>query len=176
MNADPEASEKVTFEYIREQRMHDRAVPSIQPANKDRSASINPAEDPDSDSGIESISQEVENEDETFRLVVRSASTKDITLTVRPTTTCGAIVKAFLRRAGIPDKDPSRKSRRKSGAGGPSLMIDGEKMGPETPISEGDLEDGDQVEVVGLYALAGYIYGLEGSIVVSKHVVIHPSS
>jgi len=27
-------------------------------------------------------------------------------------------------------------------------MIDGDKMNPETPISEADLEDGDLVEVV----------------------------
>jgi hypothetical protein len=81
-----------------------------------------------------------------FKLVVRSGITKDVTLKVRPATTCGAIVKAFLKRAVIADQYLEGRSIR----GGPRLMIDGERMDPETPISEADLEDGDQVEVDGL--------------------------
>ena len=76
-----------------------------------------------------------DNED-TFKLSVRSGSSTAVTITVRPTTTCGAIVAAFLKRAGL------TSTKR------PKLMIDGDKMNPETPISEADLEDGDLVEVV----------------------------
>lgn len=94
---------------------------------------------------------EDDDDDDVFKLVVRSGVTKDVTLKVRPTTTCGAIVKAFLKRAGIADKYFEGKSvRGKSAAGGPRLMIDGEHMDPDIQISEADLEDGDQVEVTGL--------------------------
>lgn len=42
---------------------------------------------------------------------MRSALTqKDITLTVRPTTKCGAIVKAFLKKAGLIDLYPGAGS------------------------------------------------------------------
>lgn len=117
-------------------------APSLQPGGNESN---------ESDSDVQSQDG---TEDETFKLVLRSAETKNknITLTVRPTTTCGAIVKAFLKRAGLAEKYPEGKSaRRKSGAGvGPRLVVDGDKMDPETPISEADLDDGDQVEVVGL--------------------------
>lgn len=66
---------------------------------------------------------------------------KNITLVVRPTTTCGAIVKAFLKKAGL-------KSRKKGD--GVSLMVDGDKMAAESEIAEADLDDGDMIEVVGL--------------------------
>ncbi|KAJ7451561.1 hypothetical protein FB451DRAFT_701561 [Mycena latifolia] len=101
---------------------------------------------------------------ETFKLVLRSAlTTKDITVTVRPTTTCGAIVQAFLKKAGLADK--YGKDRRKSAGGAskkgkrgaapepekdPQLSIDGDKMAHNVPISEADLGDGDMVDVVGL--------------------------
>ncbi|THH09289.1 hypothetical protein EW146_g8721 [Bondarzewia mesenterica] len=148
--AEMEASDKATFEYMREQRKQRRSVPPDHAAKKGRSPSRNPGGESDSDSGEESRSQTVEDKDDTFKLVVRSATTKDVTLTVRSTTTCGAIVKAFLRRAGLADKYPEGKSRRKSGAGGPRLMIDGDRIDPEVQISEAELEDGDQVEVVNL--------------------------
>ncbi|KAH9042155.1 hypothetical protein EDB85DRAFT_2139510 [Lactarius pseudohatsudake] len=97
-------------------------------------------EDGESESDVQSVAEE---DDDTFKLVVRSGMTKDVTLKVRPTTSCGAIVKAFLRRAGIADKYPEGKSsRKKSAVGGPRLMIDGDRMDPDTPISEADLEDG----------------------------------
>ncbi|KAF8879087.1 hypothetical protein CPB84DRAFT_1793598 [Gymnopilus junonius] len=48
---------------------------------------------------------ESEAEGGKFKLILRSSlTTKDITLTVRPTTKCGAIVKAFLNKAGLADK------------------------------------------------------------------------
>ncbi|KAH9065443.1 hypothetical protein EDB87DRAFT_1595903 [Lactarius vividus] len=144
--AQMDASDVTTFEYLREQR-HE-----LHPPLAGSSTSWTPPpgsmEDGESESDVQSIAEE---DDDTFKLVVRSGMTKDVTLKVRPTTTCGAIVKAFLRRAGIADKYPEGKSsRKKSAVGGPRLMIDGDRMDPDTPISEADLEDGDQVEVTGL--------------------------
>ncbi|KAI9512389.1 hypothetical protein F5148DRAFT_1273703 [Russula earlei] len=97
--------------------------------------------------GSESDAQSNGDDGDVFKLVIRSGVTKDVTLKVRPTTSCGAIVQAFLKRAGIADKYPAGKKFRKRG---PRLMVDGEYMDPETPISEAELEDGDQVEVGGL--------------------------
>ncbi|KAK7048565.1 hypothetical protein R3P38DRAFT_2870148 [Favolaschia claudopus] len=94
---------------------------------------------------------------ETFKLVLQSAATKNITVTVRPTTTCGAIVQAFLKKAGLADK--FKQSPRKSIGGSkkgkkapdqPQLVIDGDKMAPHVPIGDMDLDDGDTVDVVGL--------------------------
>lgn len=143
-----DASDMLTFEYLRMHR-HTRASSTD---GRDRSHSpTGSMNDGDSETDVMSAAEDNDDDNETFKLVVRSGSTKDITLTVRPTTTCGAIVKAFLKRAGIADKYPEGKSsRRKSAASGPRLMIDGERMDPDTPISTADLEDGDQVEVAGL--------------------------
>ncbi|KAI9465518.1 hypothetical protein BJY52DRAFT_586407 [Lactarius psammicola] len=144
--AQMDASDVTTFEHLREQR-HE-----LHPPVAGSSTSWTPppggTEDGESESDVQSIAEE---DDDIFKLVVRSGVTKDVTLKVRPTTNCGAIVKAFLRRAGIADKYPEGKSsRKKSAVGGPRLMIDGDQMDPNTPISETDLEDGDQVEVTGL--------------------------
>jgi hypothetical protein len=140
-----DASDVTTFEHLREQR-HE-----VHPSFESPSTGGSPpgtAEDGESESDVQSAAEE---DDDIFKLVVRSGVTKDVMLKVRPTTSCGAIVKAFLRRAGIADKYPEGKSsRRKSAVGGPRLMIDGDRMDPDTPISEADLEDGDQVEVTGL--------------------------
>lgn len=104
---------------------------------------------------------------EQFKLILRSAATKDkdIMLNVRPTTKCGAIVRAFLKKAGLGDKYPAAmgmggttpakkgKAKAKGAAAGvpePRLVVDGEKMDPEAEIGDADLEDGDLVEVVGL--------------------------
>ncbi|THV03056.1 hypothetical protein K435DRAFT_310547 [Dendrothele bispora CBS 962.96] len=112
----------------------------------------------------------------TFKLVLRSGKTQnDITLTVRPTTKCGAIVKAFLKKAGFADKDeyagflqdaassgaaPKPKKKPRKNARGaatvasdqkiPTLCVDGDKVGNDTEIGDQDLEDGDMIEVVGL--------------------------
>ena len=139
-----DASDLVTYEYLREHRQ-ERPPPT---ANVLAQASSPPgsAEGEDSDSDSQSMADD--DDGDIFKLVVRSGVTKDVTLKVRATTTCGAIVKAFLRRAGIADQYLEGKSIR--GGGMPRLMIDGERMDPETPISEADLEDGDQVEVGGL--------------------------
>lgn len=85
--------------------------------------------------------------------MLRSAATEDkgINLTVRPTTTCGAIVKAFLKAAGLSDQYTASSSKsKKAGQAMPQLMIDGDKMADDMEIGEADLDDGDLVEVVGL--------------------------
>ncbi|KAA1469957.1 hypothetical protein DENSPDRAFT_654308 [Dentipellis sp. KUC8613] len=145
--AEMEASDKTTYEYIR-QRKGRGSEPPEHTHGAGRSPSVNPGADSDSDSDVQSAAEEAE--DETFKVIVRSATTENVTLTVRPTTTCGAIVKAFLKRTGLASKYPEGKSRRKSVGGGPRLIVDGERMNPDSPISEADLEDGDLIEVAGL--------------------------
>lgn len=90
-----------------------------------------------------------------MKLTFRSAVSKDIALTVRPTTKCNVILKAFLKRAGLSSKyplSPTKKGKKGQGAVflGPALMVDGERLDPDAEISSVDLEDGDLVEVVGL--------------------------
>lgn len=138
-----DASNFATFEYLREHR-HECPLP-IADVPLQFSSPPGSAEDGEPESDAQSIA---DDDGDVFMLVVRSGVTKDVTLKVRPTTSCGAIVKAFLKRAGIADKYPEGKSFR--GKRGPQLVVDGEHMDPETPISEADLEDGDQVEVDGL--------------------------
>ncbi|PFH46528.1 hypothetical protein AMATHDRAFT_50986 [Amanita thiersii Skay4041] len=103
-------------------------------------------------------------DDNKFKIVLQSSLTqgRHITLTVRPTTKCGSIVKAFLKKAGLADQYPQvfadanvdatqKRGRRKTPIQkDPRIYIDGEKMENETEIGEADLEDGDMVEVVGL--------------------------
>ena len=82
-----------------------------------------------------------------FKLVLRGHGTKEITLSVRSTTTCGKIVRAFLAVVAKHDGKAPISPRK---AAQVRLRIDGEKQHPDTPISECDLEDGDMVEVVGM--------------------------
>jgi len=140
----PDASDFATFEYLREHR-HEHSSP-IGDAVPQESSPPNGTEDSESESETQSAADD--DDGDVFKLIVRSGVTKDVTLKVRPTTSCGAIVKAFLKRAGLADKYPGGKNPR--GKREPRLMVDGEHMDPETPISEADLEDGDQVEVDGL--------------------------
>ena len=72
---------------------------------------------------------------------------------MRPTTKCGAIVKAFLKKAGVADNYPAifgAAGGKKKGAKYPTLCVDGDKMENEVEISQAELDDGDQVEIVGL--------------------------
>ncbi|KAH8825157.1 hypothetical protein DL96DRAFT_1612111 [Flagelloscypha sp. PMI_526] len=101
-----------------------------------------------------------EDADDAFTIILRSAVTKEVRLTVRPTTKCGAIVKAFLKKADLPEPasggPPAKKRGGKKGAAGQNeygnvkLSIDGDRMGDDVEIGEADLEDEDVVEVVGL--------------------------
>lgn len=140
-----EACEKNTHEYIRDRR-HRR---SHSPFSPDRDMdSVDALVMLQSESDLE-VGSVVEDK---FKLVLRSAAIKDITLNVRPTTNCGAIVKAFLKAAGLADvynDDVSRFWKPKSKPY-PQLLIDGEKQHAETKIGDTDLEDGDLVDVVGI--------------------------
>jgi len=136
------ACDQKTHDYIRAHRDQRQQSPLENEANS-----------PDAHSSDESEAESVGGDK--FKLVLRSAVAKDITLTVRPTTTCGAIVKAFLKEAKLTDKYPitgttPAKKGKKKGTAEPMLKIDGDSMLPTAPIGDADLEDGDMVEVVGL--------------------------
>ncbi|KAK7057000.1 hypothetical protein VNI00_002718 [Paramarasmius palmivorus] len=106
----------------------------------------------------------VESAGDTIKLTIRSGMTsKDVTLTVRTTAKCGAIVKAFLKKAGLEsnypafmsgqmEPSPSGKKPKKAAVPPkiPMLCLDGDKIGNNEEIGSLDLEDGDMVEVVGL--------------------------
>jgi hypothetical protein len=139
-----DASNLVTYEYLREHRQ-ERPPPAAD-ALAQGTSPPGSAEDAETETDFQPMADD--DDGDILKLVVRSGVTMDVTLKVRQTTTCGAIVKAFLKRAEITDQYPEGRSIRRGG--GPQLMIDGERMNPETPISEADLEDGDQVEVDGL--------------------------
>ncbi|GLB38205.1 putative ubiquitin-2 like Rad60 SUMO-like [Lyophyllum shimeji] len=157
------ACDKVTYEYIRANpaaashtlSAFDTGTPAPEdPSDTDAPSPLQPEPAADSD-----------EDGDTLKLVLRSTiSTNDITLTVRPTTKCGAIVKAFLKKAGVAEQYPgvfasdsggsaASKQKGKKAAGSekdPRLCVDGERMGNDVEIGEADLEDGDLVEVVGL--------------------------
>ena len=139
-----EACDKHTAEYIRAQQSN--RLPS-----RSRHDSTPPSSGPQSD--VESEAESTGGD--TFKLVLRSAATGDKTfpLTVRSTTTCGAIVKAFLKAAGLPDnysRVASASGAGKRSAAFPRLMVDGDKMDSEAEIGDADLEDGNLVEITGV--------------------------
>ncbi|KAI0338870.1 hypothetical protein BDW22DRAFT_1432089 [Trametopsis cervina] len=143
--AELEACDKSTFDYMQKHR-HRSPGPeaSLDPIMHPRGAS--PA-----DTGRESVApSEGENDpedDDTLKITLRAASLKSLTLTVRQTTKCSAVLKAFIKHHKLTDKYPDSPSKNK---GGPALMVDGDRLNPESEISATDLEDGDMVEVVGL--------------------------
>lgn len=136
-----DACDKATYDYIRAHPEHDPSQSNGHSnSNNGRAPSLQPGAGSDENDSDSDIQSQVSDADETFKLVLRSAATgaKTFTLTVRQTTTCGAIVKAFLKKAG------------RKGGDGARLVVDGEKMDPGAMIQEADLEDGDQVEVTGV--------------------------
>ncbi|KAG5646495.1 hypothetical protein DXG03_003260 [Asterophora parasitica] len=163
--ADLVACNKITYEYL-------RANPIAASNSLSAFDASTSAPDALSDTDAPSPSQDYDAqdtdgadsdaEDDTFKLILRSSiTTKDITLTVRPTTKCGAIVKAYLKKAGVADQYPGvfgaatpKKGKGKKAASAPEkdprLCVDGDRMGNDVDISEADLEDGDLVELVGL--------------------------
>lgn len=148
--ADPVACDKVTHEYLRQHPLatsnstYDPTALMENPSDTDLASPPQPTQVSDAES---------DSDDDTFKLVIQSAIAKSITLTVRPTTKCGAIVKAFLKKAGVVDKYSAvfgATGPKKKGAKDPRLCVDGDKMDNEVEISVADLDDGDQVEIVGL--------------------------
>ncbi|KAI0763599.1 hypothetical protein BD413DRAFT_483803 [Trametes elegans] len=164
--AELEACDRDTFNYLQEskQRMRSESIapPHLEnPSRRSPSRAQSPSNTEFFDSGSPAADspQEDDKPADTFHLVVRSERTvgKDIHLRVRPTTKCGAIVRAFLRKAGLEDEYPATapvgkgRGRGKAAAvKAPALSVDGDRMESDTEIGVADLEDGDQVEVVGL--------------------------
>ncbi|KZP18892.1 hypothetical protein FIBSPDRAFT_863245 [Athelia psychrophila] len=149
--AELEACAKATYEYIRTHK-HERSPSPTNFASNGKGHA--PREGTQDLSDADASESE---ETQKFKLTVRSSmTTKDISLTVRPTTTCGAIVKGFLKAAGLLDQYPSVNGtgatprKGKNAAKDPRLSVEGEKMDPSSPISQADVEDGDCVDVVGL--------------------------
>lgn len=139
-----EACDKNTYEYMRTRRLQrSHSPPSQDDASEDEASS-------DDHSHTESDAES--SGGDKLKLVFRSTVADDVTLTVRPTTTCGAIVKAFLKTAGLPDiySDAPSKGKGSKMIPYPQLKIDGDKQAPNAEIGEADLEDGDLVEVVGI--------------------------
>ena len=88
-----------------------------------------------------------------MKIRIGAASLKTFNLTVRQTTKCSAILKAFLKHHKLTDNYPSSPVKGKKGKGQvacPALVVDGDRLNPDDEISVADLEDGDMVEVVGL--------------------------
>ncbi|KAG1774880.1 hypothetical protein EV702DRAFT_1121630 [Suillus placidus] len=136
-----EACDQTTWDYIRAHR-HQQAPKTAQSSRN----SPSPERESDTESEAESTGGDK------IKLVLRSAATEDnVNLTVRPTTTCGAIVKAFLKAAGLSDRYPvSPPTGKRTAQAMPQLVVDGDKMADDVEIGEADLDDGDLVEVVGL--------------------------
>ncbi|KAF8158052.1 hypothetical protein B0H34DRAFT_707321 [Crassisporium funariophilum] len=159
---------KTTYDYIRAHPTSIKHPPFSHSASTPAPDHASPPPEtqtqPDSDA-------ESESDSDKFKLVLRSAATgtKEITLTVRPTTKCGAIVRAFLKKAGLADQYPGvfveaegvvdggkkgKAGKGKKGGKGeekdPRLCLDGDRLENGAEIGEAELEDGDMIEVVGL--------------------------
>lgn len=158
-----EACDRITYEYLQQSRRQ-RSM-SVQPLDhheagppsQGRSPSFTLEEAEEEEEPEADAESAAEEEDDKFRLTLRSGKTKDVPVTVRSTTTCEAIVRAFLKKAGLTDQypqvgvPPTKKGKGKSkSTEGPRLMVDGDKLDPSSVIGDADLEDGDLVEVVGL--------------------------
>ncbi|KAH6912832.1 hypothetical protein BKA70DRAFT_776918 [Coprinopsis sp. MPI-PUGE-AT-0042] len=146
----------------------DGTRPAASPARAAPSYSSAPSSVPSSTSQAAPIaaSDSEAEDDDKFKLILRSSASKDITLTVRPNTKCGSIVKAFLKRAGLEAKyahaflDEAQATPKPKGRGKgakapapqkiPKLSVDGDKLDNDSPIGDADLEDGDLIEVVDL--------------------------
>ncbi|TFK40868.1 hypothetical protein BDQ12DRAFT_680194 [Crucibulum laeve] len=171
------ACDITTYEYIRAHQATttqpiDRNTPTFDISSDEDDGAPEPStSQPQSQSqGHDAAESEAESESDgdKFKLILRSALTgsKDISLVVRSATKCGAIVKAFLKKAGLDAQYPNaggggtkspppppkrgRKSVAEVSEKDPRLCVDGEKMANDAEIGDADLEDGDLVEVVGL--------------------------
>jgi len=135
---DLEACDRMTFEALRSRHFR-----SPTPAQHD----LNNSESDSESAPPPEASVEPGDADNKFKLVLRAPGTKEVTLSVRPTTTCGKIVRAFLavvaKTGGTIPANPRKVAKIQ-------LCIDGERQDPDTAIVDCDLEDGDMIEVVGM--------------------------
>ncbi|KAK0464330.1 uncharacterized protein EV420DRAFT_1037191 [Desarmillaria tabescens] len=164
------ACSKKTYEYMRSSKYRAPKLPPVDPdvivitSDTDGGVNITSDDDDEPDTfftappAVPDTDKE-EDDGEKLKLTLRSnKTTQDIVLVVRPTTTCGAIVRAFLKKAGLADEYPAVMSgvassptkKRGAQAKDPRIYIEGDKMGNEVEIGEADVEDGDMVEVGGL--------------------------
>ncbi|KAK0487617.1 hypothetical protein IW261DRAFT_630133 [Armillaria novae-zelandiae] len=168
------ACNKTTYEYVRSSKYRTAKPPPV-PVNPDTivlssdtdgaDAGLNITSDDDEPDSFFAAPPAVpdadkeEDDGEKLKLTLRSKkTTQDIILVVRPTTTCGAIVRAFLKKAGLADEYPavmdgatsSTKKKRGIQPKDPRIYIEGDKMGNDVEIGAADVEDGDMVEVGGL--------------------------
>lgn len=170
------AYSKATYEYIRT-KQDGPPPPRLTSTHRATTVEISDDEDDRSDKAFTRVASQAlveedagdEEEDDKFKLRFKSAKTQgEIVLVVRPSTTCGAILKAFIKKAGLADQyphvmDPAKaiaSAPKKKGRGAkaaapaplsdPRLCVDGDRMANATPISEVDLEEGDMVDIVGL--------------------------
>ncbi|KAI0647844.1 hypothetical protein C8Q79DRAFT_952190 [Trametes meyenii] len=171
--AELEACDKTTYHYLQEnRRMRSESIaPPILPDSKDVShrspsrphspSATELSDDDGAASSPPSPKQQDDKPSDAFHIKVLSGrTTGEITLLVRPTTKCGAIVRAFLKKAGLeaeyPENPPVPQGRGRGRGKAvaatriPALSIEGDKMDPETEIGDADLVDGEQVEIVGL--------------------------
>ncbi|KAH8114704.1 hypothetical protein DFH11DRAFT_1592906 [Phellopilus nigrolimitatus] len=118
--AEFEACAANTYDYKRKQLAH-----RFSPLWRTYAKGPAPIDLPAPDSGADSDASQ-ESRDDTFRLQLRSGA-QTITVT-------------FVRKIGKP-ASAAKKAR---------IEVDGEKMSPESEISEADLEDGDLVDIVGV--------------------------
>ncbi|KAG7445799.1 uncharacterized protein BT62DRAFT_932963 [Guyanagaster necrorhizus] len=164
------ACNKTTYEYIRSSKSRitksPPAVPDLIVITSDTDGCLNLTSDDDDEPDtfftappVVPDTDKEEDDREKLKLTLRSnKTTQDIVLVVRPTTTCGAIVRAFLRKAGLADLYPmvmsggtsSTTKKRGMLAKDPRIYVEGDKMGNEVEIGDADVEDGDMVEVGGL--------------------------
>lgn len=151
-----------------------RASSSAQaaPSYPSSSSNVLPPSSSSSSKGPVAPSDSEAEDDDKFKLTLRSSATKDVTVTVRPTTKCGSIIKAFLKKAGLEaqythvfadngsvDAQATPKAKGKGRGKGakaaapqkvPKLSLDGDKLDNDSPIGDADLEDGDVIDVVDL--------------------------
>ncbi|KAI0087049.1 hypothetical protein BDY19DRAFT_907909 [Irpex rosettiformis] len=150
-----DAYDKQTFEYLQKNR-HRSPGPSNALNAVHQSRESSPAGTEGDDSAAASEAEEDAEDDDRLKITLRAASLKSLNLTVRQTTKCSAILRAFLKYNNLSEKYPSSPTKGKKGkkgksqATGPALVVDGDRLSPDDEISVADLEDGDMVEVVGL--------------------------
>lgn len=145
----PEACDKNTFDYLQTHRL---SSPNDAADDAFTSRDATPFSIEESSSALSEAAEDSGDED-TFRIKLQSTLTKPVTLTVRQSTKCSAVINAFLRHHNLSDKYTSpRKGQKTSGTRptGPALVVDGDRLNPDDELSVADLEDGDMVEVVGL--------------------------
>lgn len=153
-----DACDKVTYDYLRTQRHRSPSVVMDRGPTTNGVRPLTPTQEEEEDAASDGAS-DAPAQGETLKIILQSKVTKDISLTVRPTTTCSSIIKAFLKAAGLTDKYPSltpakpakgRKGKAVAGPSVPQLSLDGEKLDPDSEIGDADLEDGDRLDVVGM--------------------------